>query len=267
MGTLSLPPSQVEANLLESTAIGARPTSRSGHTPNKPPSGPVPPLVISCYSSPLQLQYTTVLSRPSAAASSSLLKEGACPDEDGTSPRFYNVRVIKPEEAAPGVLVDAEREPLPEAKVDERVRKSEVEMLVIKALPVLSLPPHSLSLFPSSSLSLCLPHPSSPPQACRLLLTLPPPSDHAQEPPKKGYDLLVGALLSMMDVGTSYHLQSRALPERVLLATSAHQCFSLAMGMLGALPPGYHVLTAMVEGEGLSVIVSGWGKGCGNCVL
>ena len=89
---------------------------------------------------------------------------------------------------------------------------------------------------------------------------MPPPPDHAQDPPnRKGYDLLVQALLSMMDVGTSYHLQARELPERVLLATSAHQCFSLAMGMLGALPPGYHVLTAMVEGEGLSVTVSGWG--------
>ena len=64
-----------------------------------------------------------------------------------------------------------------------------------------------------------------------------------------------------MDVGTDYTNQNKELNERVLLATSAHQCFSLIMSMLGALPPGYHVLTAMVEGKGLSVAVSEGGGG------
>lgn len=82
----------------------------------------------------------------------------------------------------------------------------------------------------------------------------------AEQSPWKGYDLLVEALLTLMSVGTDYSHHKKGVAERVLIATSSHQCFSLAMSMLGALPPSYHVLTAMVEGEGLSVNVSGWEK-------
>lgn len=63
-----------------------------------------------------------------------------------------------------------------------------------------------------------------------------------------------------MSVGTAYTHQSKKQAEQVLLATAAHQCFSLAMSLLGMLPPSYRVLSAMVEGEGLSLMVSrvGW---------
>ena len=60
-----------------------------------------------------------------------------------------------------------------------------------------------------------------------------------------------------MSVGTDYTYQNRTHANRVLQATAAHQCFSLTMGMLGTLPPCYKVLSAMVEGQGLSVVVSG----------
>ena len=64
-----------------------------------------------------------------------------------------------------------------------------------------------------------------------------------------------------MSVGTAYTHQSKKQAEQVLLATAAHQCFSLAMSLLGMLPPSYRVLSAMVEGVGLSLMVSGVGGG------
>ena len=81
-----------------------------------------------------------------------------------------------------------------------------------------------------------------------------PPS--AGEGGVKGYDLLINTLISMMCVGTEYSHQYKKLADRVLLATASHQCFSLAMGMLGTLPPSHRVLAAMVEGTGLSLLVS-----------
>lgn len=95
-------------------------------------------------------------------------------------------------------------------------------------------------------------------QACRLLLTVPAVSEETSGQSgeaKRGYDQLIGALVSLMSVGTDYSNENRKQAERVLLATSSHQCFSLSMSMLGTLPPSYHVLATMVEGEGLSVMV------------
>ena len=61
--------------------------------------------------------------------------------------------------------------------------------------------------------------------------------------------------MSLMNVGSEYSNSGKKLSERVLLATASHQCFSLAMGMLGTLPPSHKVLAAMVEGTGLSLLV------------
>lgn len=102
--------------------------------------------------------------------------------------------------------------------------------------------------------------PPPPFQACRLLLTLPVPQDlysDQSKDSKKGYDELISSLISLMSVGVDYANQNKELAERVLLASSAHQCFSLTMSMLGTLPPSYQVLLAVVEGKGLTLMVSG----------
>jgi hypothetical protein len=100
---------------------------------------------------------------------------------------------------------------------------------------------------------------SCPAQACRLLLTLPALPDESsglKEGVGRGYDQLVSALVSLMSVGTEYTNQTKKQAEQVLLGTASHQCFSLSMSLLGALPPSYRVLSAMVEGDGLSLMVS-----------
>ena len=95
------------------------------------------------------------------------------------------------------------------------------------------------------------------PQACKILLTLGIPAGVDDVTEKgSGYCVLVDALLTLMGVGSDYAHRSKALSERVLLACCAHQCFSLAVNLLGALPPSYHTLIAMVEGKDLSVVVS-----------
>lgn len=118
--------------------------------------------------------------------------------------------------------------------------------------------PHTCNPFSTPNLSPLI----SPLQACRLLLTLPVPPDDSSDKPSeagKGYDLFIAALISLMGVGTDYTHQNRTHVDRVLQATAAHQCFSLTMGMLGTLPPCYRVLSAMVGGQGLSVVVSEFG--------
>ena len=94
-------------------------------------------------------------------------------------------------------------------------------------------------------------------QACRCLLSLTIP-EGVDDVTKKGsgYSLFIDALLTLMSVGSDYSNGSKALCGRVLLACCAHQCFTLGMNLLGTLPPSYHTLLAMVEGEGLSVVVS-----------
>jgi hypothetical protein len=124
--TIPSPPSpqQVESNLIRSTLIGARPVSRlTADAASKPSTNSVK---INCYPSELQLQYSTVLSKPSTAAS--LLRdicnpsrEGACLQEVGISPRFYNVRLqhVPCERSDSEASEDGELKV--ECKVDEQV--------------------------------------------------------------------------------------------------------------------------------------------------
>lgn len=105
-------------------------------------------------------------------------------------------------------------------------------------------------------------------QSCKILLALPVPpsissgegvastSSEDKSAEVKGYDLLIDSLICLMSVGADYSNQNKKLAERVLLATASHQCFSLAMGILGTLPPSHRVLGAMVDGTGLSLLVS-----------
>ena len=119
---------QVKSNLLQCTLIGARPASRFTETHAKSSANPVK---VMCYSSELQLHYSTILSKPSSSVAASLLKEicnplreGPCLEEVGTSPRFYNMRLqYVPCEHAEGEVVSEEDGELRmESKVDEQVR-------------------------------------------------------------------------------------------------------------------------------------------------
>ncbi len=127
-------------NLLQPAVIGARPTSRSTTTPTT--QSPAPPIKVTCYPSELQLQYSSVLSKTSAASAAvsllkdivNPLKEGGgnrCVEEVGTSPRFYYVRThyvpCEGEEPASEVMAggeeDGDGELGIEAKVDEQVKE------------------------------------------------------------------------------------------------------------------------------------------------
>ena len=87
----------MKANLFQSTVIGVRNSSRLANTSNKSSSSGRRTTKVSCYPNGLQLNYTSVLSKPISLTSqlenlAHPLKDPGRSVEVGLSPRFYNVR-------------------------------------------------------------------------------------------------------------------------------------------------------------------------------